>query len=150
MEFLANPQIRIIFQLLLAAFLGGLIGLEREYKRKEAGLQTYSLVALGTCLFTVITFELFNFFINKEGISFDPSRIIQAIAVGIGFIGAGVIFRQPSGVVGLTTAAGLWTTAAIGTAIGVKLYFLAIFATFLALLVLSGFGLLEEKIFGKP
>ncbi|XOB42076.1 MAG: MgtC/SapB family protein [Candidatus Nealsonbacteria bacterium] len=149
MEFLVNSQIRIILQLLLAAFLGGLIGLEREYKRKEAGLQTYSLVALGTCLFTVITFELFNFFINKEGISFDPSRIIQAIAVGIGFIGAGVIFRQPSGVVGLTTAAGLWTTAAIGIAIGVKLYFLAIFATFLALLVLAGFGILEEKIFKK-
>ncbi len=149
MEFLVNSQIRIILQLLLAAFLGGLIGLEREYKRKEAGLQTYSLVALGTCLFTVITFELFNFFINKEGISFDPSRIIQAIAIGIGFIGAGVIFRQPSGVVGLTTAAGLWTTAAIGITIGVNLYFLAIFATFLALLVLAGFGLLEEKIFGK-
>ncbi len=150
MEFLVSSQIRIILQLLLAAFLGGLIGLEREYKGKEAGLQTYSLVALGTCLFTVITFELFNFFINKEGINFDPSRIIQAIAIGIGFIGAGVIFRQTSGVVGLTTAAGLWTTAAIGVAIGVNLYFLAIFATFLALLVLSGFGLLEEKIFGKP
>ena len=151
MEFLANPQIRIILQLLLATFLGGLVGLEREYKRKEAGLQTYSLVALGTCLFTVITFELFNFFVNKEGISFDPSRIIQAVAIGIGFIGAGVIFRQPSsGIVGLTTAAGLWVTSAIGIAIGAKLYLLAIFATFLALLVLSVFGLLEEKVFGKP
>jgi len=150
MEFLANPQIRIILQLLLATFLGGLVGLEREYKRKAAGLQTYSLVALGTCLFTVIAFELFNFFVGKEGISFDPSRIIQAIAIGIGFIGAGVIFRQPSsGVIGLTTAAGLWLTSAIGIAVGVKLYLLAIFATFLALLVLSVFGLLEEKIFGE-
>lgn len=139
----------IILQLILAVLLGGLIGLEREIKRKEAGLQTYSLVALGTCLFTIIAFELFNFFIEKSGISFDPSRIIQAIAIGIGFIGAGVIFRQPSGIVGLTTAAGLWTTAAIGITVGAKFYFLAIFTTFLALLVLAGFGLIEEKIFSK-
>jgi len=138
---------QIICQLFLATFLGALIGLEREYKRKEAGLQTYSLVALGTCLFTVISFALFNSFLTKTGISFDPSRVIQAIAVGIGFIGAGVIFRQTSGIVGLTTAAGLWTTAAIGIAVGAGLYFLATLTTFLAILILAGFGLLEEKIF---
>ncbi len=140
-------EIEIISQLLLATFLGALIGLEREYKKKGAGLQTYSLVALGACLFTVISFVLFNSFLAKPGISFDPSRVIQAIAIGIGFIGAGVIFRQSSGIAGLTTAAGLWTTAAIGIAVGTGLYFLAIFTALLALLVLSGFGLLEEKIF---
>lgn len=148
-NFLNNPQTQIFFQLLLAALLGGLIGLEREYKRKQAGLQTYSLVALGSCLFTLISFELFNFFLTQSGISFDPSRIIQAIAIGIGFIGAGVIFRQSSGTVGLTTAAGLWTTSAIGIAVGAKLYFLAIFTTLLALLILIGFGKLEERIFEK-
>jgi len=141
--------IEIICQLFLATVLGALIGLEREIKGKEAGLQTYSLVALGTCLFTIIFFELFNSFFGKTGISFDPSRIIMAIAIGIGFIGAGVIFRQPSGIVGLTTAAGLWATAAIGIAAGAKLYFLAIFTTFLALLILAGLGELEEKIFKK-
>jgi len=141
--------IEIICQLFLATVLGALIGLEREIKRKEAGLQTYSLVALGTCLFTIIFFELFNSFFGKTGISFDPSRIIMAIAIGIGFIGAGVIFRQPSGIVGLTTAAGLWATAAIGIAAGAKLYFLAIFTTFLALLILAGLGELEEKIFKR-
>jgi len=141
--------IEIICQLILATFLGALIGLEREIKRKEAGLQTYSLVALGTCLFTIIFFELFNSFFGKTGISFDPSRIIMAIAIGIGFIGAGVIFRQSSGIVGLTTAAGLWVTAAIGIAIGAGLYFLAIFTTFLTFLILAGFGLLEEKILKK-
>jgi len=141
--------IEIICQLFLATVLGALIGLEREIKGKEAGLQTYSLVALGTCLFTIIFFELFNSFFGKTGISFDPSRIIMAIAIGIGFIGAGVIFRQPSGIVGLTTAAGLWATAAIGIAAGAKLYFLAIFTTFLALLILAGFGLLEEKLLKK-
>ena len=139
----------IFFQLILATILGALIGLEREIKRKEAGLQTYSLVSLGTSLFTIVSFELFNYFFGKAGISFDPSRIIMAIAIGIGFIGAGVIFRQPSGIVGLTTAAGLWVTAAIGIAVGAKLYFLAIFTTFLALLILAGFGQLEEKFLKK-
>ena len=141
--------IEIICQLFLATFLGALIGLEREIKRKEAGLQTYSLVALGTCLFTLISLELFNSFLGKTGASLDLLRIIQAIAIGIGFIGAGVIFRQSSGVIGLTTAAGLWATAAIGIAVGVKLYFLAIFTTFLSLFILAGFGLLEEKILKK-
>ncbi len=140
-------EFQIVCQLLLATFLGALIGLEREYKRKEAGLQTYSLVALGTCLFTIISFALFNSFLAETGISFDPSRIIQAIAIGIGFIGAGVIFRQTSGIIGLTTAAGLWTTAAIGIAVGAGLYFLATLTTILAILILAGFGLLEEKIF---
>lgn len=139
----------IIYQLLLATFLGALIGLEREIKRKEAGLQTYSLVALGTCLFTVVSFELFNSFSGESGINFDPSRIIQAVAIGIGFIGAGVIFRQPSRVIGLTTAAGLWVTAAIGIAIGAKFYLLGILGTILALVVLVGFGSLEKKVFEK-
>ena len=138
-----------VFQLILATIFGALVGLERGIKKKEAGLQTYSLVTLSTCLFTIISFELFNIFFNKTGISFDPSRIIMAIAVGIGFIGAGVIFRQASGVIGLTTAAGLWTTAAIGIAVGVKLYFLATFTTFLALFILAGLGLLEEKFLKK-
>jgi len=140
-------EIEIICQLLLATFLGALIGLEREYKGKEAGLQTYSLVALGSCLFAIISFELFNSFFIKTGINFDPSRIIQAIAIGIGFIGAGVIFRQSSGILGLTTAAGLWTTAAIGIAVGTKFYFLATSVTLISLLILAGFGLLEEKFF---
>lgn len=139
----------IVFQLILATIFGALIGLERGIKRKEAGLQTYSLVALGTCLFTILSFELFNIFFAKSGISFDPSRIIMAIAVGIGFIGAGVIFRQSSGVIGLTTAAGLWTVAAIGIAVGVKLYFLAAFTTFLTLFILAGLGLLEERFLKK-
>jgi len=140
---------QIIFQLFLAIFLGALLGFEREYKGKEAGLQTYSLVALGTCLFTIVSLQMVNLFPVKDVVSFDPLRIIQAIAVGIGFIGAGVIFHQESGIVGLTTAAGLWVTAAVGVAIGIKLYFMAFFTTFLALLVLSGFGLLEQKIFRK-
>lgn len=142
-------EIQPIFQLFLSIFLGALIGLEREYKRKEAGLQTYSLVALGSCLFTIISLEMVDIFTGKWGIEFDPTRVIQAVAIGIGFLGAGVIFRQPSGIVGLTTAAGLWIAAAIGVAVGIKMYYLAVFVTLLSLLVLFGFGLLEKRFFKK-
>ena len=141
-------EIEIICQLILATFLGALIGLEREIKRKGAGLQTYSLVSLATCLFAIILFQFLNLSSGKDTI-FNLAGLIQAVAIGLGFIGAGVIFRQPSGIVGLTTAAGLWVVGAIGIATGAKLYFLAIFTTLLALLILSGFGLLEEKFFKK-
>lgn len=145
MEFSETSQ--IIFQLFLATLLGGLIGLEREAKRKEAGLQTYSLVTLGTCLFTIISFHLFKLFFGTAGVTYDPAGIISAIAIGIGFIGAGAIFRQPSGIVGITTAAGLWAAAAIGIAVGADFYLLAILGTFFTILILAGLGLLEEKIF---
>ena len=125
-------EIEIIFQLILATFLGALIGLEREMKKKGAGLQTFSLVTLGSCLFALIFLQF---------PSFNPIYI----ALAIGFLGAGVIFQQGSGVVGLTTAAALWVSAAIGSVIGLKLYFLAIFSTLLAILILTGFGLFEEK-----
>lgn len=142
-------EIEIISRLVLATFLGALIGLEREFKRKEAGLQTCSLVSLGTCLFAIISFQLFDLFFGKTGVTFDPSRIVQAVATGVGFIGAGVIFRQQSGVVGLTTAAALWVASAIGLAAGAGFYAMSVFGTLLALLVLSGFGQLEEKAFKK-
>lgn len=146
MEALTGSYSQIIFQAILALVLGALIGLERELKRKEAGLQTYSLVSLGACLFTIISIALVNFS-RGPNIVIDPSRIIQAVAIGIGFIGAGVIFQRPSRIEGLTTAAGLWTTAAIGIAIGIELYFLAILGAILAIIILFGFGYLERKFF---
>jgi putative Mg2+ transporter-C (MgtC) family protein len=142
-------EYQIIYQLILATLLGALIGLEREVMRKEAGLRTYSLVSLGTCLFTIISLELFQSFTSTIGVSFDPTRIIQAIASGIGFIGAGVIFRQQSGVVGITTAAALWVVAAIGLAVGSQLYLLAIFTTFMTLLILFALRLFEEEVLDK-
>lgn len=142
-------NIQIILQLVLAVVFGSVIGLEREYKKKGAGLQTYSLVTLGACLFTLVGFELFNFYSDKTGISFDPSRIILAVATGIGFIGAGAIIYRQVYVEGITTAAGLWCSAAIGVAVGVKLYFLAIIATILAAFILIGLGEIERKIFKK-
>jgi putative Mg2+ transporter-C (MgtC) family protein len=133
----------VFFQLILAVVLGGLIGLEREFKRKKAGLRTYSLVSLGSCLFSLIAFSLASLKI------LDPSPVLVAIAAGMGFIGAGAIFREETQVFGLTTAAGLWTAAAIGLAVGARLYSLAIFSTVLVLIIFYFFSLLEEKFFKK-
>lgn len=147
MEILANPQFQIFLQLLLATILGGLVGLEREYKKKEAGLRTYSLVSLGAALFTIISFQIFNFYIGKPGVNFDPSRIVGQIVLGVGFLGAGLIIFRGFRIEGLTTAAGLWVVAAIGVTVGIGLYFLAILVAFLALLILAGLRLVEEKFF---
>ena len=135
-----------IFQLVLTVILGGLIGLERELVRREAGLRTFILVCLGATLFTLISFKVSQSLIGKPGVEFDPSRIIGQIVLGIGFLGAGLIIFREARIEGLTTAAALWMTAAIGVAIGAGFYFLAIFATFLAILILAGFRVIEEKL----
>ncbi len=149
MDFLSNPQIQIIFQLFLAAILGGLVGLEREYQKRAAGLKTHSLVCLGSALFTIISIESFYQWADTIGISFDPSRIISGIVLGVGFIGAGLIMHRGSRVEGLTTAAGIWVVAAIGIAVGIKLYLVATLAAFLTLGILAVLRLLEEKVFWK-
>ena len=149
MGFLDNPQVQILFKLLLAAILGGLVGLEREYKRKEAGLRTYSLVSLGAALFTIISFEVSNLYLAKNGVTFDPSRIVGQIVLGIGFLGAGLIIFRGFHIEGLTTAAGLWVVAAIGVAVATRLYLLAFFVSFLTILILAGLRFLEEKFFSK-
>ena len=142
-------ELQIFFQAMLAAFLGGLIGLEREYKGKAAGLRTYSLVCLGSAFFTLIGFEFCLSFSGNPGVSLDLIRIIQAIAIGIGFIGGGLIVFRESHVEGLTTAAGLWMVAAIGVAIGARFYFPAIFVAFLTIGILAGVRSMEEKWFNK-
>ncbi len=147
-----NIAFQPFLQLLLAAFLGALLGLERRLRGKEAGLRTFALVALGSCLFTIISNELFYSYIdlmNKPGIGFDPSRVILAVATGLGFIGAGVIIYRQAHIEGLTTAAGLWTVAALGVAIGVKLYFIAFIAALLTIFILIVFGELERILFKK-
>jgi len=133
----------IFFQLVLSVILGALIGIERETKKKGAGIQTYSLICFGSCLFSSVAFHLGRLKI------IDPSLIIMAVAVGMGFIGSGVINKKEEEIFGLTTAAGLWTTSALGLAIGAKLYSLALFSVFLILIIFIGFGLVEEKFFKK-
>ncbi|MBU4274568.1 MgtC/SapB family protein [Patescibacteria group bacterium] len=147
MDFWFSSQMQIIFQLLLAAVLGGLVGLEREYQKRAAGLRTHSLVCLGSALFIIISLESFHQWANITGISFDPSRVISGIVLGVGFIGAGLIMHRGFKIEGLTTAAGIWVVAAIGVAVGLKLYLVAVFTSFLALGILSVLRLLEEKVF---
>jgi putative Mg2+ transporter-C (MgtC) family protein len=138
-------QIQLIFQLVLAVVLGGVIGLEREIKNKPAGFQTYSLVTLGATIFTISCSAIFNSFFSSTGISFDPSRVVLAVATGIGFIGAGVIFHRGHEYEGITTAAGLWCVAGIGVAIGSSLYLLAIASSVLVMIVFMIFDKIERS-----
>jgi putative Mg2+ transporter-C (MgtC) family protein len=141
-----DAEFKIILQLFLTVLLCGLIGFEREIKKRGAGLQTYSLVGLGSALFAVLTFHLRGY---SAGGSIDPTHLIQAVATGIGFIGAGVVFRGEKHVEGLTTAAGLWVVSAIGIAVAMELYAEAVASTLLTLFVLVVFGFLERRVFNK-
>jgi len=133
----------MFFQMALAAGLGLFIGFEREYKGKAAGMRTYALVCMGAALFTILSVEAFQQF--GTGIQ-DPARVAAQVVVGIGFIGAGLIFVQRGSVHGLTTAAGLWAVAAVGMTVGVQMYSLAIFSAVLVLLVLWALRKVEGKI----
>jgi putative Mg2+ transporter-C (MgtC) family protein len=130
----------VIIRLLLATFLGAVIGFEREYHAKEAGVRTHLLVALGSCLFMIISVYGFDFMLDRDHVSFDPSRIASQVVTGIGFIGAGTIILQKQMVRGLTTAAGLWVTAAIGLACGNGMYVVAVVTT---IIVLASLGLIN-------
>ena len=116
------------FQLGVAAFLGMLIGLEREVAGKDPSIRTFSLIATGSCLFALLSLETFN----EYNIG-DPSRVAAQIIPGIGFLGAGTIFRSKFGVSGFTTAALMWVTAGIGMAVGLGRIDLATSATIIAL-----------------
>jgi putative Mg2+ transporter-C (MgtC) family protein len=124
-----NVDLEISLRLLLAAFLGGVIGFQREMSGKEAGLRTNMLICLGSALFTVISIYGFS--------GSDPARIAAGIATGIGFIGAGVILHQTGGpVIGLTSAATIWAVAGIGMAAGAGLYIVSPVATAISLVIL--------------
>lgn len=127
----------LLLRLVVAALLGSVIGWERERAQRPAGLRTYMLVSFGSALFTVMSSTAF------VGAGTDPSRIAANIVVGIGFLGAGTIFRAGEAVRGLTTAAGLWAIAAIGMAAGAGEYLLAIISTVLVLTILSGVRFVE-------
>lgn len=137
---------QIVFQLIISVFFGALIGLEREFKEKGAGLKTYSLVSLGSCVFAITGMELFKLSISGSGFSLGPITIIQAVAMGIGFIGAGVIFQKESKIEGITTAAGLWVTAGVGMAVGLGFYFISLVATLFIIAIFVGFAFFEDKI----
>lgn len=122
-----------IGRLLLAGVLGAVIGLDREYRAKEAGFRTHFLVSLGSALFMIVSQYGFAGVLGKEGVGLDPSRVAAQIVSGIGFLGAGTIIFQKQFVRGLTTAAGMWATAGIGMAVGGGMYILGAAATVLTL-----------------
>ena len=126
-----------VLRLLAATVMGAAIGIEREYHAKEAGLRTHLLVALGSCLFMILSIHGFDFMLGRDHVSFDPSRIASQVVTGIGFIGAGTIILQKQAVRGLTTAAGLWVTAAIGLACGNGMFLIALITTAVVLVSLG-------------
>ena len=137
----------LIVRLLLAAGLGGVIGFERERAHKVAGLRTHSLVAIGAALLSIISVYGFGDFV--DGSSFDPSRLISNIIVGIGFIGGGAILRQGSRIMGITTAATLWLVAAVGIATGIGFFVGAIAGAIIGYLVLTVLWHMEKRIIAK-
>jgi putative Mg2+ transporter-C (MgtC) family protein len=123
-----------LVSLLLAVALGAVVGIEREIAHRPAGLRTHMLVSLGSCLFTIVSMSF----------AMDPARIAAGIVAGIGFIGAGTIWAEKDKVKGITTAASLWATAAIGLTIGIGDYPLAVTVTVLVVIILSSKYLLRK------
>ena len=134
-----QPELDILVSLLLAALFGGLIGLERELHRRPAGLRTNMLVCIGACMFSLIA-------VTGFATLDQTSRIIANVLVGIGFLGAGAVMKDEMSVHGLTTAATIWTVAALGVALALKLYFLAVSAEVIILLTLFLLRRLERRM----
>ena len=127
-----------VWRLVLAALFGTIIGLDREYREKEAGFRTHFLVSLGSALMMIVSQYGFSEILTHDGVSLDPSRIAAQVVSGIGFIGAGTIIFNHQIVRGLTTAASLWATAGIGLTAGAGMSWLALAATILTLVALEG------------
>ncbi len=138
MEFLKDHSIQNeLLLIFIAVVLGILIGAEREYRNKSAGLRTFILICFGSCLFTILSIKI--------GVD-DPDRIAANIITGIGFLGAGVIFKGDSKIDGITTATTIWATASIGMAVGSGYVYLALLGTILVLVILSSLTRFENLI----
>ncbi len=146
METVIISDLYILLRLAVALLLAGVLGWERESIGKSAGIRTHMLVGLGSALFVVLG-ELFvqHFRQFDQNMRFDPIRIIEAVVTGISFLGAGTIFvsRGKGQVKGLTTAASIWVTAAVGMAVGLERYLLAVLSTALIFIVLRVLGYLD-------
>ncbi len=137
MDYFSLIDWEIIYRLFLAAVLGAFIGAERSFFKKQAGLRTFALVALGAALFA---------YLGSQIESINPSRVLANLAVGIGFLGAGLIFLHEEKIIGLTTAAALWVTTAIGGAVGLGYYFEGFLVTILSLIILTLATYLEKIV----
>lgn len=139
-----------MIRLVLATLLGSLVGLERQRLDWAAGLRTHMMVCVGSALAMIVSAYGFGDVIQNSGINLDPSRIAAQVVSGIGFLGAGtILFLRHEVIRGLTTAAGLWTVACVGLAVGSGLYEAAVITTALALIILALIKPLERKLFGR-
>jgi putative Mg2+ transporter-C (MgtC) family protein len=138
----------VISRLLIALFAGGLIGLERAYTGRPAGLRTHALVCMASSLLMLLTVFQWELLANAplDTVRVDPTRMAQGVMTGIGFLGAGVIMKEKFTIRGLTTAASIWITASIGIILGMGFYTAGLLATALTLAILSFFGWLEKRI----
>jgi putative Mg2+ transporter-C (MgtC) family protein len=136
----------LILRLIISIFLCGVLGFERQVHNRPLGIRTNALVGLGATLITVVTLELIA---QYPTMAFNPAFLILAIIPGIGFMGSGIIYKTGESVVGLTTAATLWVTAALGLIIGLGYYFEAIVVTILTLFILLFFKKIEEWLAKK-
>lgn len=142
-----TPEWMIALRLGMACVLGGLIGLEREIGRHDAGIRTHILVAVGSCVFTLVAWEIYQHIrAIEQPATGDPIRIIEAVTAGAGFLAAGIIFQSGAKVHGLTTGAGVWTAAAIGVACGAGAYAIAVLTTAIVLAVLFGLAIIKHRM----
>jgi putative Mg2+ transporter-C (MgtC) family protein len=140
----------MILRLLASAVLGSIIGWERERRAWTAGLRTHMLVCLGSALVMLVSKYGFQDMLTHPGVSFDPSRVAAQVVSGIGFLGAGtILFLRNEVVKGLTTAAGLWTVAAIGLAAGAGMFIEASISTIIAFAILIVLKPVEDKFMAK-
>jgi len=144
MEFLSPENIEVFTRLFTAMVLGLILGTERVFAHKTAGMRTYALVSMGAALFVIISGIIAPQYLGLT--SFDPLRMAAHIITGIGFIGAGLIIFRGDQLRGITTAAGLWVAAGIGIASGFGLYIVALFATVLTLFVFTILWFFESQI----
>lgn len=141
------PFETIGLRLALAAAMGAAIGIEREWRRRPAGLRTHILVALASALFAVLTLEIAHAeVIRDDNIRVDPIRVIEAVTAGVAFLAAGAIIQARGSVKGLTTGAGLWLSGAVGVACGLGLWTIAVLAVAIGLAVIVLLGWLERAV----
>ena len=142
-----TPAPEIMLRFGAAVLFGMILGLDREIRRKPAGLRTHILISLAAALFTLITFEMHYQFAGNNAIrTADPVRIIEAVTAGVAFLAAGAIIQSRSGVHGLTTGANMWLAGALGVACGAGYYFLATIGTVFALIVLVVLAKVEARL----
>jgi putative Mg2+ transporter-C (MgtC) family protein len=138
------PYVEILARLLCAAALGSIIGFERERLLWTAGIRTHMLVCVGACLIMIVSAFGFGDSLSAKNVVLDPSRVAAQVVSGIGFLGAGAILARGEIIRGLTTAASIWTVAAIGLAVGGGLYFAAAASTGVIIVILAGIKPIEE------